>query len=280
MIHPLTINDLEFCNHLVKQAGWNQTEADWIRILTLDEHHSFIAKNEEASLGTISATLFQEVAWISMVLVDQSHRGQGIGQRLFSYMLAHLQRHNIQSIRLDATAFGQPLYEKYGFRSEYSLVRMFKSKEKISAGSFHPSIRPLDSEKSILTLDQKATGSHRQKLLQRFITEDQLYCFYFDADDFKTRGGYVALRLGRQAMQIGPCIVTDPSKGYPLLNHALQFAGKKDIMIDIPEDHKIAMEWALNHGFIPQRTFIRMILGVPIQEEESSIWASFGPEKG
>jgi aspartate-semialdehyde dehydrogenase len=57
-----------------------------------------------------------------MVLVEKDYRGMGVGKMLILNLLNQL--HSFQSVKLDATPAGQPLYEKFGFKNEYLIHRM------------------------------------------------------------------------------------------------------------------------------------------------------------
>ncbi len=123
-LRAMTSADIPLGIRLKTQAGWNQTEADWRRFLTLAPGGSFVAELDSVAVGTAVATALESVGWIAMILVDEQYRGQGIGTRLVERAIAHLREQpGVRSIRLDATPLGKPLYEKLGFRSQYELAR-------------------------------------------------------------------------------------------------------------------------------------------------------------
>src|SRR5262249_21010481 len=122
-IRRMTAADIPLGMRLKEQAGWNQTEADWRRFLTLEHKGCFVAEYKGEPVGTTTTCIFGKVAWIAMVLVDERVRGRGIGKALMEHALAYLDSTGVPSIRLDATPLGRPLYEKLGFRAQYELVR-------------------------------------------------------------------------------------------------------------------------------------------------------------
>src|SRR5439155_19059347 len=61
-------------------------------------------------------------------------RGRGIGKALVHHALDFLDRQGVQSVRLDATPLGQPLYEKLGFMPEYTLKRFEGTFPTLAAG--------------------------------------------------------------------------------------------------------------------------------------------------
>src|SRR5262252_245431 len=113
-IRHMNINDLALGMRLKDQAGWNQTEADWRRMLSLEPEGCFVAEWSGEAVGTTATCIFGPVAWIAMVLVEESMRGRGIGQALMEYALTFLDEARVRSVRLDATELGKPVYEKLG----------------------------------------------------------------------------------------------------------------------------------------------------------------------
>src|SRR5262245_10020167 len=123
VIRPFTDADVSLGMRLKTQAGWNQLEGDWRRMLAMQPDGCFVAEHEGTAAGTCMTCMFGDVAGIAMMLVEQSLRGKGIGRALMEHALAFLDCRTVGTIRLDATPMGQPLYEKLGFKAEYSLAR-------------------------------------------------------------------------------------------------------------------------------------------------------------
>src|SRR5262249_12737980 len=119
----LTAHDLPLGMRLKRQAGWNQTEADWQRFLDLEPYGWFVGEMDGTPVATAATCVFGPVAWVAMVLVDAAVRGRGIGTALMRHALAFLESRCVRGVRLDATPLGRPVYEKLGFVAEYSLAR-------------------------------------------------------------------------------------------------------------------------------------------------------------
>src|SRR5687767_11181819 len=103
-VRPLTRADLPSADELRALAGWNQTIADWERILQLDPSGSVVAGAEGRILGTTAALLHEEgVAWIGMVLVHPEWRKRGIGTALLVRALERLDGLGAGCVKLDAT---------------------------------------------------------------------------------------------------------------------------------------------------------------------------------
>jgi len=156
-IRPFADADVQFGMRLKEQAGWNQLEGDWRRMLDMQPDGCFVAQFDGAAAGTCMTCIFGDVAWIAMMLVEQSLRGKGIGRALMEHALGFLDGRGTGTIRLDATPMGQPLYEKLGFQAEYSLAR-YAGKP---TGCQRPSgahRHTRDCDELVYSLDRSVTG--------------------------------------------------------------------------------------------------------------------------
>lgn len=285
-LRQLTSNDLPFCNKLINQAGWNQTDKDWQRIMLLNPEGCFIARLNGTNVGTIAYTIFSQnpenmcspVAWISMVLVDKKFRGQGIGQVMFSMVMRKLSDMEVGTVRLDATPMGLKIYSKFGFEKEYELIRLIRDAaypERSVSSLPKTGCDPIQ----LAWLDGKYTGTYRYPLIQA-LADELLTGIMHQRGEKDTVSGYVAWRPGRTAWQIGPCIAEDPEQGNQLLGKALEQLSGQRVIIDIPVVCTSTIRWALDNHFVEQRRFVRMFFGRKIKDNPGHILASFGPEKG
>ena len=273
----MTDRDIEAGLRLSAQNGWNQLEADWRRQLDLDPDACFMAAADGQVVGTACACVFETVAWINLVLVDQAHRGRGIGTRLMRHVLDYLDRRGVPGIRLDATPLGQPIYEKLGFVAEYTLTR-FGGTMGVVAPTATTVTGVISDLPDLVALDTAVTSTPRGKLLD--------YMLRHQPDAFETLrcpGGIIAYagrRPGARAWQIGPCLGGDGNSCELVLNAVAQRLTGESVFIDVPTGHPGATAWAATAGLAPQRTLTRMGRGPRVHEHLDSLWASFGPEKG
>jgi GNAT superfamily N-acetyltransferase len=284
-IRPMNADDVPRGMELKDQAGWNQTPLDWHRLLDLQPAGCFVAQREYRTVGTACCTTFGSIGWISMVLVDVAYRGQGIGTQLMSHALTFLDRQKVETVRLDATPLGRPVYARLGFIAEYEVSRHERAAEPASNGfhitglrDSHVAVANSNQMDSIAELDRWATGTLRRGLLDRLRREwpERLQ---IASTDGRTLGyGYV--RLGSRAVQIGPVVAINRVSGTALLESAIAEHDGQLKYVDIPLANRAAMQWADAHGFRMQRQFTRMFRGRPVVDRPDLIWASFGPEKG
>jgi GNAT superfamily N-acetyltransferase len=272
----MTAADLPLGLRLSRQAGWNQTEADWRRFLALQPDGCFVAEADGVAVGTTTTSIFGNVAWIAMVLVDEPFRGHGTGTALLGHALAFLDELRISTVRLDATPLGQPLYERLGFVEQYRLARYEGTLPPAPGAGACPAASP-DTWETLAALDASVPATDRQRLLQGLFAEQPGWVRL--ARDGDRLGGFLAARPGHQALQLGPAIAT-PQAGPQLFADAWHRHAGRRVFLDIPVSNQAATRLAAAHGLSVQRHLTRMCRGVPCLERIDWLWASSGPEKG
>src|SRR5260370_32965108 len=213
-----------------------------------------------------------------MVLVEPSLRGRGVGTALMEHALARLDGLGTDRVPLDATPLGRPVYERLGFVAEYDILR-HEGVVPDSVPRLDESVRAAtpDQVERAIRLDGSVTGADRAALLTRLYGERP--------DLFRSIGrdgeveGYVILRPGERAWQIGPCLGTEHC-GRQLFAEAFGLMQKQRVDVDIPEANRASIAAAEAIGLRVQRTLTRMCRGPRPAERTAMIWASSGPEKG
>jgi GNAT superfamily N-acetyltransferase len=287
----MTAADVPLGLRLARQAGWNQIEPDWRRFLAMQPDGCFVGELDGAAVATTAAFIFGPVAWIAMVLVDVESRRKGVATTLLKHAINFLDEQGVKTIRLDATAAGQPVYEKLGFAPEYPLTRytgtipvcsdavrrFFQCPDGHTTNRRAGTLALPSPIAQIVAFDHRMTGTSREKMLARLFEESpeitRVLCRNGQLE------GYITGRRGANATLIGPCIATAHT-GPVLLRRALGCCAGQPVFIDIPRDNAPAIEIAEKSGLSVQRHFTRMCRGERIKDHVEAIWASSGPEKG
>jgi predicted N-acetyltransferase YhbS len=272
----MTAADIPAAMRLCGQAGWNQTAADWQRFRHFEPEGCFVAERDGSVVGTTTTTIFGKVAWLAMVLVEESLRGHGIGTALVRRALEFLDRQSVATVRLDATALGRPLYQRLGFALQFELARYAGIiKEAASGAAVAPVVR--EHLGLLALLDEAVTHTDRRRLLQRLFEEHPTR-----ARSIWNGGqpeGYLLSRPGTHAEQLGPCIAS-PAAGPLLFTDACRRYRRQKVFVDIPVANESAARLAKSHGLSIQRSLTRMCRGMDRIENLQWLWASSGPEKG
>jgi GNAT superfamily N-acetyltransferase len=177
-IRLLFESDIPAAMKLKEAAGWNQTEDDWRRLLRLQPAGCFAATKNDELVGTTTTTTYKDqLAWIGMVLVDPQSRRQGVATRLMETALDYL-RGKVATVKLDATAQGKPVYERFGFEEE-SLVERWvghihsSSIDRSGGSGFELTAATMNAgaQRELLDLDLRAFDSDRSSLIQLLMDE-------------------------------------------------------------------------------------------------------------
>ncbi len=238
-------SDLPALNELVVAAHWNQTAEDWRRMLALCGPQAIGIEVDGRVVA--SATLIEygaEVAWLGMVLTRPEYRGRGFAKHLLQQLLAPSRRE--QTIYLDATTEGEPLYAKFGFVAE-SVVRRWQ-------GTPSGTSPTAPSGSCRADLDRRAFGADRESCLRQLCAASQVFSV---AD-----GSFACYRPGRLRSHLGPVVATTVESAEQVVRRALSKA--EAVCWDIPDNNAAAQQLAESLGFQPVRRLVRMRRGAPL----------------
>ena len=273
-IRLLFESDIPAAMRLKDAAGWNQTEKDWHRLLALEPNGCFAAVKDGRLVGTTTTTTYgNELAWIGMVLVDPQERRQGIATQLMNVALDYL-KDKVATVKLDATALGQPLYERLGFQFESVLERWSGNAKRRNATT--PS--GLDHD-GLLALDQVAFNADRSNLLAKLIDDACVPPVLLRAAD-GTLNGYALARRGTNADYVGPVVARSPQHIESLLDQVLNELAGRRVYIDFNTECGASTSVLADRGFVKERDLIRMSAGAPAAKTSPLVIAIAGPETG
>lgn len=250
----MTTADIGEALQLSLAAGWNQTEADWRRLLELDPDGCFSLRCDGRLVATTTLVCYgTRLAWIGMVLTQANYQRRGFARQLIAAALHLADERGIQTVKLDATEQGAPLYESAGFRAEQIVERWSCNGDPAASGTA-PKFA-LDYE-----LDEQAFGADRSALL-RSLSE-------------------LPYRAGYRASYLGPCIAREKSIAREVIAPCLQNISAAKWFWDLLPENRAAVQLAMEFGFAPQRRLIRMVRGAPLNSRTDWTYAIAGFELG
>jgi ribosomal protein S18 acetylase RimI-like enzyme len=255
--------DVPAADVLRRLAGWNQTPADWHRLLWLEPEGCFVAMEQGRLVGTVTTiTHGRTLGWIGMMLVHPNHRRQGIATRLMRQALAYLQSRGVKCIKLDATPDGRLVYDRLGFSAEGTITRHRRTLgcEPALPESALASVRNLcDADwDRVEEIDTAVFGAQRSRLIRCFAHANATALVWCDGDRV---GGWGLLRPGADAEYLGPVICFNSTGSLALVSALARKAGNRPVIWDVPDCCKAAEAAALRLGFTRERSLIRMRLG-------------------
>jgi GNAT superfamily N-acetyltransferase len=264
----MAVEDIPAALELSTEAGWNQTAEDW-RILIQLAPETCLAIEIDGELASTTTLLCygSRLAWLGMVLTRKKFRGQGLARRLLSETLALANQMKIETVKLDATDLGQPLYEKLGFRCEQLVERW----EQAAAGStaiLDGRSGSLSSEH--LIADREFFGADRSELLGKLAGRN---------GTFVSGKSYALVRPGRVSSYLGPCVSSDAGVARLLIECSIRSTGTP-LSWDLLKQNRNAERIAIDLGFGHRRTLTRMVRGKELRGKEDCIYALGGFEFG
>ena len=277
-IRLLFESDIPAAMKLKEAAGWNQTEDDWRRLITLEPAGCFAAIRNRELVGTTTTTTYKDqLAWVGMVLVDPQNRRQGIATRLMETALNYL-KGKVATVKLDATAQGKPVYERFGFEVESLVERWVGTLHGSSIIRNEGMLNP-DTLYELLDLDRRAFNADRSTLIQSLINDwNFLPVVKRSADD--NLSGYALARPGTRANYLGPICATQASDVESLIDEMLRRMDARRVYIDFNCECNTGTSMLSARGFVKERDLIRMTSGERGQKTSPFVVAIAGPEIG
>jgi len=257
--------DVQAALQLSMQAGWNQTADDWSMLLQLAPHSCLAIEVENELAATTTLLSYgMRLAWIGMVLTKKEFHGRGFARRLLSEALKLADQMKIETVKLDATEQGKPLYEKSGFRSEQPVERW--SLNRIGCDVHSPNVASTTWNDS----DPEAFGADRSSLLN---------CLAERNPPWSVPKAFLLGREGVNTAYLGPCVSDSPQTARMLIERFMQM-NKSSVSWDVLSQNGEAVAIAKDLGFAPQRHLTRMVRGKDLRAKENSVYALAGFEFG
>jgi len=266
ILRPLRRLDVPAAFQLSAQAGWNQTEEDWCTLLDLAPTSCFgIEIGGELASTTTLICYGRSLAWIGMVLTKADFRRRGLARKLLDHTLNVADKMGIETLKLDATDQGQPLYTQFGFRREHPIERWSRPGAK-------PESLPTaqTSSGALCQQDLKYFGAGRMPLLRR-LAERSSPLLQNDA--------YLFARPGRTTAYLGPCMSPSPEDALNLISRCVQ-ESRCGWSWDLFPENVNAIGIARSLGFTPQRHLLRMARGKQLTQNIEVTYAIAGFELG
>jgi len=249
---------------LSSMAGWNQTLDDW-RLLLKISVASYGVEIDGQLIATATLVCYgQRLGWIGMVLTHPDFRRRGLARELVSSVMEHAKKLGVQTVKLDATAEGQGLYESLGFCAEQPVERWQKH-------SGIGLVRERSSGSPLFELDAEACGYDRRWLLESLVAV---------SDAGVASNGYIHDRPGRICRYLGPCIAVGRKAARSLIEGAMLRHPDSGWFWDLLPANRDARAIAQELGFARVRELTRMSCGRELRGKEENVFAIGGFEFG
>jgi len=250
---------------LSTQAGWNQTEGDWQTLLDLAPKSCWAIEIDGKLVATTTLLGYgRRLGWIGMVLTNKEYQRRGLARRLLTTVLAQADDLGIETVKLDATEQGRPLYEKFGFRFEQEIERWSRTRDGAPRLPFRS-----NSEEVWRNSDAVVFGADRSPLLEKLAQR---------SPPVSQSHSYLFVRKGRVTAHLGPCVSKNAAAARSIIEQSIGDTGNWSW--DLLPKNREAVAVARDLGFSPQRHLMRMVRGKDLHGNESAVYATAGFELG
>lgn len=269
-IRLLVRDDISRAWELSYAAGWNQSQEDWQRVLDLSPEGCLGVECDGKLVATTILLVYDtRLAWVGMVLTDAAYQRRGFARALVTRALQIADAAGIETVGLDATNQGSPLYESLGFVGSAPIERWIRKGSQSNGGATG---RPASSGalRDVAALDQEAMQVDRVRLLETLMQQSPL---------FHSRDAFLLQRPGARAQYLGPCIAHASHAARQLIASCLS-ENNSSYYWDLFPGNTGAVSIATKFGFERARQLVRMYRGKPLGESIEKIYAIAGFELG
>jgi GNAT superfamily N-acetyltransferase len=231
---------------------------------------SFVADDAGTPVGCVFAIDYGSVGYVSMMGVDPSAQGRGVGRALFSALLAWGEGRRLPW-RLDATPMGAPLYASCGFVDDGETIALEAAAP--VAHDPQPTVRhaTLDDLDAIAALDRHAFGADRRWRLAVLFAEPGVTVLLGPGNAF---AGVRANGL------IGPIVAPDAKAAAAVIDAALAMQPGTPRRVHAPAANRAVVELLERRGFRGPRRLRHMRRGPAPAGDANALWGRISLGEG
>nr|WP_314582419.1 GNAT family N-acetyltransferase [uncultured Pseudomonas sp.] len=228
-LRPLRETDLATAHQLSQALHWPHRPEDWQCLFHTGE--GLVLEDDQGVFGTGFCVPQGDFATIGLVIVADSHQGQGHGRRLMDGLL---QLAGNRTPLLVATLRGAPLYRSQGFDS-YERIYQHQVASLPAMAERQPledQVRELSpaAAPQLETLAQAATGLDRSALLQELLPQAERIVGFEQEGQLR---GFALLRPYGRGLSVGPVIAESTDQAKALILALLRHAEGQYVRFDV-----------------------------------------------
>lgn len=246
---------------LTTRIGWPHSMADLTFLYDLGS--GYVLQDGGRLIGTIMRWRFDEdVSSLGMVIVAENYQGRGHARTLMNAVMSdpNIAEMEQQTLILNATEVGAPLYEKYGFEATGCLSQ-HQGYLSLKPASAPYSQIPVETMRSrdrleVLDADKQALGYGRSRLVRSTMSRWTGAV----ARSGETLVGYCLYRDFGRGRVIGPVIAQDISVAKDLILWCVRQDPRGFLRLDIQKNPELS-DWLKTMGLAQVSEVLTMIRG-------------------
>ncbi|HEC40205.1 hypothetical protein LCGC14_0587400 [marine sediment metagenome] len=213
----------------------------WTYLIQQNIAKFIVAVKNDKIIGIGGIFLFHNVSSIGYMGVLPDYRSQGIGTAIFRKLMGLSVSMNSVSVNLFASKFGQPIYEKFGFKGNYCASAYKFPKNEPDLQNKEKIVKEIQILPDwLLEIDRKTMGYDRSKYLQAKL-------YLGDKILVVENEGYAFLSKILSTIRIGPLITTNLKATLCILKES-KYLGAENLII--PKISKVQNDFISLMGLI------------------------------
>ncbi len=268
-LHLLRESDLDAVDEVVK-AAYNipSSRKDTLQqYLELQPDGVFVVMDNDKVVGFGAALDYKTFAYIGLMSVQPTAQKRGVGRLLMDTLLAWLAKRGCQTVLLDASLAGAPLYLQYNFVEDDKTLDMRQAQNRVIPFTHSKSVSFLKDVdfSQLVAFDAACFGASREALLGSYYEK-------LSKRVFVTRGsnGEITGYLIAQARTIGPWVARSTKDAEQLLAHALTLTYTAKPIIFVSARNADALTLLAQYGFVQARSLSHMRKGLPVERARTT----------
>ena len=244
---------------LMQKIGWTHPVEQIQQCILWGGEGSFCLTFDDSIVATAIALKYsQRLAWVGLVVSDPAYQRRGFARRLTNHVMQHL--NDVDSVMLDASTLGFPLYNHMGFQSLYKINAYSGAPQRFE---LNPAIRPITAADmlTVIGMDCEVIGLPRPQVMNWLFETGK----GFVATDADKITGYTFIKTHLDTLRLAAWNAKDALTAESLfqLGSTLAAEGGFTYRINIPEPNAQASDMALRHNLTIERYVTRMVYGKP-----------------
>ena len=274
-LRAMTTADVDAAVQLALAQGWRNRSLFYEFVLRVPAAQALVGVVDGRVVATGLATVNGPVGWLGAIIVSAEFRGRGFGRAMTEELMRRLRAAGCETLSLEATDQGRPMYERMGFRlaTRYHQLQADHLDERpLPPPGAH--VRPLRRADlpAVCALDRLATAEDRSAALE-VLAEAGGWAL--------DRDGSLAGFLLPAERAYGVVIAPRPEDGLYLLDlHRFLVPPGAHVRAGVPHEHEAAWRELQSRGWQETWRAPRMLQGPDIPWRPEWIWGQINSAMG
>ena len=249
--------DFGFALTQTAREQWDSTVEAFEVCLAHDPDGCFLAESSGQSVGMVTTIRYLRGAWVGNLIVVPEFRRKGVGHRLMSHAIEHLEALGTKTMRLEADPMGIGLYRRLGFTEQFESPRFRREPpHEVDRGAADRLVA--DHVSVLQAFDQGCFGDDRGRLLALLFGKARATYGVWQQERLS---GYLMMLPSASGVRLGPWCAADREVADELLRTVLADFREIPIIAGVPAVNRAAVELVTAYGFDPMPASLRMTRG-------------------